>query len=392
MAADYSVIQIKNNVDQPIAEASGLPNNRYTNQASFISDRDHVIGPNWACIAFVEDLPEANYALPVDFMGLPLLITRDNADEIRVFHNVCSHRGMHLADAPCKTNGMVRCPYHSWTYAMDGTLRGTPHIGGFGKHEHPDFKREQHGLKPVRAYVWLDAIFINLSGSAQAFEDYIAPLTKQFDELTSVDQRNSFRSSTADSRTTLTVNSNWKLAVENYLESYHLPSVHPDLNRISPLDQHFELDSFANGAGQGSLNYTRLNIDDEVLPALESWPKQQANRALYPALYPNTLIGLQADHLFIMVLQPVAPDKTIEHVRISYVGESATSEQYKAHRETLLNSWAAVFSEDVFAVERMQKGRSSPGYSGGAFSPAMDQPTLHFHQWVAGQLVDNDAS
>ena len=389
MATTHTVIEIKQQVDQPIAKASGLPNERYISDESFISDRDNVIGAGWACIAFIDDLPEANYALPVDFMGLPLLITRDKSDIIRVFHNVCSHRGMHLADAPCKTNGMVRCPYHSWTYSLDGSLRGTPHIGGFGQHDHPDFEREKHGLKPVRSNTWLGAIFVNLSGEAAMFDEYIAPLTKQFNDLTTPEQRDRFKASSAGCRTTLTVDSNWKLAVENYLESYHLPTVHPELNRVSPLNAHFELEYFNNGAGQGSLNYKRLKIDDQLLPCVDNWPEEHANRALYPALYPNTLIGLHADQLFIMYLQPVGPDKTIEHVRVSYVGDEALSDKYAALRETTLTTWTSVFGEDVFAVERMQKGRSSPGYQGGAFSPAMDKPTLHFHQWVAKQLVDN---
>jgi len=120
---------------------------------------------------------------------------------------------------------------------------------------------------------------------------------------------------------------------------------------------------------------------------MPSWPADKENRALYPVLYPNTLIGLHSDHLFIMYLQPTSPDETVEHVRISYVGDAAQDDQYQAHRKTMLDSWTNVFKEDIFAVERMQKGRSSPGYEGGIFSPAMDAPTVHFHKWVADQLV-----
>ena len=129
-----SIVKIHKRIHQPIAVATGLPNNRYVDADAFVEDRDLVLGQGWAALAFIDDLPEANYALPIEFMGLPLLITRDQTDNYRVFHNVCSHRGMHLADAPCRTNGTVRCPYHSWTYELDGSLRGTPHIGGYGTH------------------------------------------------------------------------------------------------------------------------------------------------------------------------------------------------------------------------------------------------------------------
>jgi len=386
-AAKESIVSIHKSIHLPIADATGLPNDRYVSQGAFEEDRDHVLGTAWAALVFTDDLPESNYALPIDFMGLPLLVTRDRSDEYRVFHNVCSHRGMHLADAPCRTNGTVRCPYHSWTYELDGSLRGTPHIGGFGTHTHPDFDKSANGLREIRSSVWLGTVFINLSGTAPDFEDYIAPLTRQFDAMCSDEQRERFIAKPEGCRTRLTVQSNWKLACENYLESYHLPSVHPELNRVSPLDQHYTLDYFDYGAGQGSLNYQRLSIEGNSLPTLEGWPSDQANKALYPVLYPNTLIGVHADHLFIMILQPINEHETVEHVRLSYVGESALDTSYQNHHASLLGSWTSVFEEDIFAVERMQKGRSSPAYQGGAFAPAMDEPTLHFHRWVADQLL-----
>ncbi len=274
---------------------------------------------------------------------------------------------------------------------MSGELRGTPHIGGYGEHQHPDFDRDAGALKEVPSAVWLNAVFINLSADAIPFDDYIAPLTRQFNELCSAEDRLKFISGEADCRTSMTVKSNWKLPVENYLESYHLPTVHPELNRISPLDVHFDLERFANGGGQGSENYTRTQINNSHLPSLASWPQHKQNLAVYPVLYPNTLIGLHSDHLFIMFLQPTATNETVEHVRISYVGEDSLTEPYKAHRESLLDSWTNVFGEDIFAVERMQKGRASPGYEGGIFSPAMDKPTVHFHEWVADQLVKNSS-
>ena len=153
-------------IDQPIARATGLPNATYTSNDAFIDDRDRVIGSNWACIGFVDQLPEPNFALPVNFMDLPLLITRDSDSRFRIFHNVCSHRGFKLADKPCSNNGALRCPYHSWTYALDGTLRATPNLGGYGEHDHPDFDRSVNGLKEIRSRIWLNAIFINLSGKA----------------------------------------------------------------------------------------------------------------------------------------------------------------------------------------------------------------------------------
>ncbi len=372
-------------IDQPIAYATGLPNECYTTHDAFVRDRDAVMTPGWVCVGFIDQLDTQNFALPVDFMGLPLVITRDSEDVFRVFHNVCSHRGMHLTNEPCKNNGLLRCPYHNWTYALDGTLRGTPHIGGYGTHTHPDFNTDDNGLKEVRSAVWLGAVFINLSGDAEPFETYTAPIRQQWTSLVTEEQLSRFWQGGEFSSLSLTVQSNWKLAVENFLESYHLPSVHPELNRISPLDQHYCVDYFDNGAGQGTLNYTRFDVKGTQLPTLDGWEPQRIATAEYPVLYPNTFFGIHADQLFILYLQPINQHETIEHVRIYYV--DSTGDEFKEHRDAIAASWDSVFREDVFAVERMQTGRQSPAYAGGAFSPVMDEPTHHFHKWVARKLA-----
>jgi len=175
-AANLPAVEVLQRVEQPIESATGLPNEVYTTDAAFVEDREKVIAPGWACIAFIDQIPEPNYVLPVDFMGLPLLITRDSGSEYRVFHNVCSHRGMKLADRPCSNNGAIRCPYHSWTYALNGDLRATPNLGGVGIHTHELFEQDAHGLKAVRCEVWLGSVFINLSGDAAPFDEYIASI------------------------------------------------------------------------------------------------------------------------------------------------------------------------------------------------------------------------
>jgi len=98
------------------------------------------------------------------------------------------------------------------------------------------------------------------------------------------------------------------------------------------------------------------------------------------------LLGIQADHTFAMIVEPTACNKSIEHLRLYYVGDEAVDDNHAASRNATLESWRVVFLEDVDAVEGMQNGRRSPGYAGGVFSPMMDNPTHHFHQWVARKL------
>jgi choline monooxygenase len=119
---------------QPIEKATGLPNQAYTSNEFFAEERDQVLGKGWAGLWFASDLPKKGYVKPVEFMGLPLVILRNKQDEIKVFHNVCSHRGMILVHDEMEVQGALRCKYHSWSYNLDGELKGTPHLGGIGEH------------------------------------------------------------------------------------------------------------------------------------------------------------------------------------------------------------------------------------------------------------------
>ena len=371
----------------PVGEASGLPNAAYVDEQHFRRERDQVLGRTWTGLAFSDTLPERPYALPVDFMGLPLLITRDRAGALRVFHNVCSHRGIKLVAGPTEVQGVINCRYHCWAYSVNGDLKATPHIGGVNRHTAEGFDNAEHGLKRVRSAEFMGVIFINLSGDAPDFEQHIGELRRRAAALLGESGWRELKPGVTHSRLVLDVRCNWKLAVENYCEAYHLPWVHPALNEYSRLEDHYCYFDAADFAGQGSLAYRLSDVAGTRLPRLAQWPADRTHVAEYPSLYPNVLLGFQADHAFAVILTPVAPDLTREEVRIFYVGDGAASDAYGACRAATHAAWDVVFREDVFAVEGMQQGRASPGYQGGVFSPVMDAPTHHFHRWVAMKLA-----
>jgi choline monooxygenase len=378
---DESILDALTQVQQPTAQASGMFNAAYHDPAYFEFERDHLMAQTWVAVAFERELPKDGYAKPFDFMGLPLVATRNRDGEISVFHNVCSHRGMVLIREEIEVQSSVRCPYHSWTYDLDGNLKGTPHIGGVGVHSVDGFSCEANGLKRVRSHSWLGIIFVNLSGAAQAFEERISPLEERWTAFTRGIDKLAAPKSGGDME--LTVNCNWKLAVENYCESYHLPWVHPSLNTYSPLCEHYNITVADSMSGQGTRVYNLAEIAGTSLPTFPDWPEEQKRNAEYISLYPNVLLGVQVDHVFVIILHPMAHNKTVESLQLFYVGEEATADIYAANRQSVLDAWKVVFAEDIFAVEGMQRGRASPGYKGGVFSPVMDVPTHHFHSWVA---------
>lgn len=375
-------------VDQPIGSASGLPNAAYTSAGFAAIERDELLAKTWTCIGRAGDVPAAGDAVPADLVGLPLMIVRGRDDAVRVFHNVCSHRGHRLVAQPCRSLTALRCPYHSWAYDLEGHLRATPHIGGVKRHRVDGFDKRQHGLKAVRSAVWLDLVFVNLSGDAVDFDDHVAALAGRWAAF----DFTLLRHGGPDSRLRFDLNCNWKLAVENYCEAYHLPWIHPNLNSYSRLDDHYNILEEGGGesgafAGQGSTVYQPIRPNDgPPLPRFPNLPDRWEGGAEYIALFPNVLLGVHCDHFYSVRLEPLAPDRTIEHFEIYYVGEAPRRPDYATLRRNVAANWQEIFAEDVSVVEEMQRGRASPAFQGGVFTPVLETPTHAFHRWVARGL------
>ena len=360
-----------------VAHAKGLPNAHYIDPAIYAAEKHAVLFANWAGIGFAHDVPQPGDAKPVSFLGMPLLILRDHDGTIGVFQNTCRHRGMILVEKPGKIRGAIRCPYHSWCYDLKGALKSTPHVGGPGHNRHDDIDPGSLGLIRIRAHVWMGVVFANIDGQAAPFDTAHAHL---LDRWAAFDQPmhpgGSF---------TLDVQTNWKLAVENYCESYHLPWVHPGLNSYSRLEDHYNISEPGLYSGQGTLVYRQLKGDDgRTFPDFAGLGRKWDEGAEYVALYPNVLLGVQRDHCFAILLEPQSTGQTHEHIALFYA-EPPENFADLHHKNTAL--WRGVFEEDVFVVEGMQRGRHGLHFDGGRFSPVMDAPTHNFHHWVASQMA-----
>ncbi|MEO0653639.1 MAG: SRPBCC family protein [Pseudomonadota bacterium] len=370
------------NVLKPVSQARGLPNDHYISDAVFDAERDAVLFDTWAGLTVGARLPEPGDAVPVTFLGLPLLAVRSKEGGIRVFQNTCRHRGMILVEKAGKVGNVIRCPYHSWCYALDGRLVTTPHVGGPGQNTHDEIDRATLGLVEIRSHVWRDVVFVNVSGTAPAFEDYAADVIARWAEF-----EKPLYHGGPESRFQFDVACNWKLAVENYCESYHLPWVHPGLNSYSRLEDHYNIEAPGQYSGQGTLVYRPTLTDDgRKFPDFEGLSDHWDAGAEYIAVYPNVLFGVHRDHAYAILLEPVAKNRTIEHVEIYYADPDVPGAAWEDMRRTNAKMWYGVFEEDVFVVEGMQRGRHGLYFDGGKFSPAMDGPTHCFHAWVADRL------
>jgi choline monooxygenase len=377
-------------VDNPIEQAHGLPNECYTSPDYMMYEREKIFADKWCVIGVASSVPNIGDAKPYSLLGIPLIILRDKEKKIRVFHNVCSHRGFKLLDEPCSLKNVLRCPYHSWSYDFGGKLIATPHIGGLNIHESEKFDKTKSNLKEVRTTVWMDIIFVNIHNNEIEFNEYVKPLESRWSKFISKEDQHLLVNSKDHGYFSLNVKSNWKFAIENYCESYHLPTIHPELNKISNINDHYHIQGLPNRfAGQGSKKYNQLIKENKTFDNFKKWPKDLSKNSEYIALFPNVMIGLHIDHFYVFWLEPISINETKEHLVMYYVGDSsANGKEFEGMRKENSRIWKDVMSEDIKAVEGMQEGRNSPVYNGGNFSPVMDNPTHQFHKWVANNLAE----
>ena len=391
MSEIYNIIDKKklDVVNNSIEKAHGLPNECYTSKDYTLIERKKLFEDKWIVAGVASSIPEIGDVKPIDILGMPILILRNKQNEVKVFHNVCSHRGVKLVSKSGKINSLIRCPYHSWSYSLDGELKATPHIGGMNKHSAEGFDKSKSNLKEIRSYIWLDLIMININQNEMSFEEYIKPLSDRWEKFWPIKDRELIHHSNDFGYFKLNAKCNWKFAIENYCESYHLPWVHPGLNSYSKIEDHYHIQGLPNRfAGQGTVVYNPQFKGKEKLPSFPNWPKDKENIAEYVALFPNVMLGIHKDHYYAYWIEPINHEFTLEHMELYYVGEQAAqANKFKSLRKQNHKQWEDIQKEDVDIIQGMQTGRNSPSYNGGNFSPVMDNPTHHFHKWVAQNLI-----
>ena len=203
-------IEKLHNVNKPIEVANGLPNECYTNNDYLAHEREKVFFNKWTVIGVGSSIPNPGDAKPHNLLGIPLILLRDKDMKIRVFHNVCSHRGFKLLEKPCTLKNVIRCPYHSWSYDLNGKLIATPHIGGLNNHTSENFNKTKSNLKEIKTKVWMDIIFVNINSNEIEFDEYIKPLENRWRKFINKEDHKSLVHSNDYGYFNLNVNCNWK--------------------------------------------------------------------------------------------------------------------------------------------------------------------------------------
>jgi choline monooxygenase len=370
---------------RPIETARGLPPPAYTSREFFELERTKLFPRNWISIGFAHEVPDPGDAVPMTAAGLPVIAVRDRAGELRVFHNACTHRASLILREPVKGCRTLQCPYHCWTFGLDGRLVATPYWDGTKDAAGADLDREARALQPVRAAVWNGILFVNLDGKAPPFADTIRPLDAFWSGYDLSRLKPGF-TRTWDTR------ANWKLYFENF-ENFHEQWVHAGIIPLR-LDKRRAAKSYEevwDGSYFGLVNPTAAWEDDlqhglPLIPGQDPNVKENRSSAYVIGVFPNTSLALKTNHLMVSVWIPLAADRVASKVAWFFQGEAATDAAYTKNRQGVIDRWIAVRSQDLAIFEGQQIARASPVASRVIFAPFWEELIWRFQNRIVDEL------
>jgi glycine betaine catabolism A len=350
-------------VKEPIRTT--LPGTAYHSDETYAVDRERVFFRNWLYAARAERLPRPGSWLRVDIAGESLLLVRGRDERIRGFYNVCRHRGSRLCDdEQGEVRTHIRCPYHAWGYALDGTLAITPLI------EPDEIDREKTSLWPVRAEVWEGFIFVNLSRSEP--EPLIEALGSQQDGMLEL-ARVGLGELRIGHVSTVDVQANWKIVLENYNECLHCPTVHPELVAVVPAYRRGSI--FESGRDDGGVTLadgrTAVAADPRLRLPLLPGNRDNADPSAYfgAMMYPSMFLDVDGSTALATAIHPTGPRSCRLVTEYLFSPDAFDDPTFDPRPVVEFND--LVTRQDNEVCERVQRGVTSRAFDHGVF-PAKD--------------------
>jgi choline monooxygenase len=361
---DLSAMLSLYDADASLEHASTIPAPWYLDARIAGLEQERVFGRNWIAVGRADQVEAAGQYFTVELAGEPLVIVRGSDGELRGFFNVCRHHAAAVMTASCGTAQHLRCPYHGWTYGLDGSLKGVPEFAGVC-----NFDRGANGLVPVRVAIWEQFVFVSLSEHAPGLVDFRGDLPERVAPLALANLR-------FFERKTYTLRCNWKVYVDNYLDGgYHVPHLHKGLNSV--------------------LDYKEYTIENRGRTCLQSSPMvsseehasfnatRTGDRAYYYWLYPNFMINVYEGVMDTNLVLPVGPDACLVQFDFFFAD---VSDGRRAHNAESVAVSDRVQAEDVDICESVQRGLASRAYGAGRLSVRREAGEHLFHRLLAADL------
>lgn len=349
-------------IDADISLAWSLPARYYCDPVSAETEVEKIFARTWQVLGHRNQIPNPGDYFTTELLGEPLLIVRGEDHEIRGFYNVCRHRAGPPAEG-CGSRKLFRCVYHGWTYGLNGKLISAPEFEDVQAFDPAEFT-----LASVLTEEWLGLIFVNLDPAADSLIKSLGQLPHQAEHF-------GFEHMKLFERRTYDMKCNWKTYIDNYLEGYHLPSVHPGLNReldynayvVEPYERHIRQFSPIRGAQPGDATPRRYQEAHEDLTTDYFW------------VFPNWMLNCYPDNVSLNVVLPVDVERTLA-IFEWYLPERDLGSQ--AARESVAFS-DQIQIEDVGICEAVQKNLRSRSYDRGRYSVKQEKGVHAFHRMYA---------
>ncbi|MGO9841228.1 MAG: aromatic ring-hydroxylating oxygenase subunit alpha [Candidatus Acidiferrales bacterium] len=354
------------NPASPLEEAWTIPAPWYFDPRIAALERASVFSSTWQVVGRVDEVRHAGHFFTAELAGEPLVVVRGDDGQLRAFYNVCRHHAAAVVTDPNGYAKQFRCPYHGWTYGIDGTLKGMVEFDGVC-----NFDRARNGLMPVRVDTWENFVFVNLDGRAAPLRDFLGVVPELVAPLELSKKLHFF------DRRFYTLNCNWKVYVDNYLDGgYHVPHAHKGLSSV--------------------IEYTKYTIENFERACLQSSPLSsdssseagvaatRQGRAFYLWLYPNFMINAYEGVMDTNLVLPLAVDRCAVIFDYYFADVSAAAEA--SHRESIAVS-EKVQDEDMAICDSVQRGLGSRAYVAGRLSVRREAGEHLFHRLLLADFT-----
>lgn len=349
-----------------LSRATTIPAHWYTDPHALEAEKRRVFHHTWQPVGHARQVAEPGSYFAADIAGEPVLIARAGDGELRAFSNVCRHRASVIASG-CGKASVLRCPYHGWSYKLDGRLHAAPEFEGVA-----DWDAAEVCLPRMRVETWGPFVFVNADGAAPPLSEVLGSIPQETAALGCPAGQLHF-----SARRDYVIQCNWKVYIDNYLEGYHLPAAHPSLFRELDYSQ-YRVDTFRWYSSQYAP--IRAAKPGEQRQYAESFA---GNQALYFWIFPNFMLNVYPDNLSSNIIVPLAHDRTLTIFEwFTYPGKDSPAE---VRPETIAFS-DEIQQEDIRICESVQRGLASQFYDKGRLSVKRENGVHHFHLLLAEAL------
>ena len=372
-----AVLSFRKTTETFSAGARSLPQRFFLSPEIFAEEQKKIFSKQWVLAEHQSRIAKAGDYFTTEVAGESLIIVRDKHGGVHGFYNVCRHRGSRLIEIRNGQCAAIQCPYHAWTYALDGRLLGAPQMD-----EVSGFDKTDYSLHAVNLALWEGFIFVNLADASPQRTGYIS-LDKWFAPLAGKFSRWNLSALRSAKRIAYDVRANWKLVFENYSECYHCLGVHPELSKISPSDSAENdltegpfLGGFMRIAKGKSLT---MSGNACALP-VGGFGNEDFGFVFYYSIFPNMLLSLHPDYVMVHKLEPQSPERTL--ILCDWFFHPNAFERDDFNPDDAIGFWDMVNKQDWHVCELSQQGIASRAYKPGPYSARESIPAAWDREYL----------